>query len=392
VASANASEEPKWNSRSTGPNDDRAAATFQPFYISQHRAKLQEGANLLALHGLNVQPSSSDLLFVVELRSGESSSREAIAAHVDLDAFYTFWAVEGLLGFWDGYSGNDNNFFFYLNPETEKFHFLPWGADSLFVRHSKINRDRRVPLSVKTEGLIAHRLYQIPSERERYLKTLRGILNEHWDEEKLLAETDRIETLLEPYLKESRSQRDFSRELEKTREFIRTRREEIDKETVGGMPEWTKPPSEPILMPADGGRFGRRGREPGREVGKPKDDIWSAARRGDIEAISSHLNDVDVNAKDLMGSTALSWAAGLGRSEAVEFLLAKAADPNARNRDGTTPLDGTAKEMEEEAVDFLFGWFQVKVDPEKVNAAKPKIAELLRKHGGKPGKAVGERP
>ena len=33
---------------------------------------------------------------------------------VDLDSFYTFWAMESLAGFWDGYSGNTNNFFIYL--------------------------------------------------------------------------------------------------------------------------------------------------------------------------------------------------------------------------------------------------------------------------------------
>ena len=45
----------------------------------------------------------------------------AIGKLVDLDSFYTFWAVEGLLGFWDRYSGNRNNFFIYLNPEMDKF-------------------------------------------------------------------------------------------------------------------------------------------------------------------------------------------------------------------------------------------------------------------------------
>ena len=59
----------------------------------------------------------------------------AIGKLVDLDSFYTFWAMEGLLGFWDGYSGNRNNFFIYLNPDTEKFHFIPWGADSLFEKY-----------------------------------------------------------------------------------------------------------------------------------------------------------------------------------------------------------------------------------------------------------------
>ena len=125
---------------------------------------------------------------------------QAIGRLVDLDSFYTFWVMEGLLSFWDGYSGNRNNFFIYLNPETNKFHFIPWGADSLFERFSPIKDDSKDPASVKKQGLITHRLYQLESGRQRYEQVLRNILEHHWDEKALLMETERIETLVKPYL------------------------------------------------------------------------------------------------------------------------------------------------------------------------------------------------
>ena len=125
---------------------------------------------------------------------------QAIGRLVDLDSFYTFWVMEGLLSFWDGYSGNRNNFFVYLNPETNKFHFIPWGADSLFERFSPIKDDSKDPVSVKKQGLITHRLYQLESGRQRYEQVLRNILEHHWDEKALLMETERIETLVKPYL------------------------------------------------------------------------------------------------------------------------------------------------------------------------------------------------
>ena len=125
---------------------------------------------------------------------------QAIGRLVDLDSFYTFWVMEGLLSFWDGYSGNRNNFFVYLNPETNKFHFIPWGADSLFERFSPIKDDSKDPASVKKQGLITHRLYQLESGRQRYEQVLRNILEHHWDEKALLMETERIETLVKPYL------------------------------------------------------------------------------------------------------------------------------------------------------------------------------------------------
>ena len=124
----------------------------------------------------------------------------AIGQLVDLDSFYTFWAMEGLVSFWDGYSGNRNNFFFYLNPETDKFHFIPWGADSLFEGFGPFRQGMGDPVSVKIQGLIANRLYQLKSGRQRYEQTLRDIIERHWDTEALLVETERIEALVKPYL------------------------------------------------------------------------------------------------------------------------------------------------------------------------------------------------
>lgn len=370
VASAKAPDKPRWNSAATENNDDRAALNFQSFYISEHIDKLKKGANVLAIHGLNVRKNSSDMLIIAELRSSKTRVGQALAKLVDLDAFYKFWAIESLLGFWDGYSGNKNNFMFYLNPEGGKFHFLPWGADSLFETYSRIDPDRRVPLSVKTSGLIANRLYQQSEGRKRYLKTLTSILDKHWNEKKLLAETDRIEALLTPHVKKARSQRKFSRALKKTRDFIGKRRKKIVKETANGMPIWTKAPSAPILIPVGAG--GRDGR-----------DIWTAARNGDIAALEKHLETMDINKKDRMGATALNWAAGLGQIDTVKFLIEKGADVNLRNGDGTTALDGTEKELDDQALAFLEGILRMEIDQEKVNAAKPKIAKLLRKHGAK---------
>ena len=147
------------------------------------------------------------------LGSPDKDIELAIGELVDLDSFYTFWAMEGLLSFWDGYSGNRNNFFFYLNPETDKFHFIPWGADSMFEKYSPIRNDKRDPVSVKLQGLIANRLYQLKSGRQRYEQTLRTIIEQHWDEKALLAETERIEALVKPHLALANFDRDEARAL-----------------------------------------------------------------------------------------------------------------------------------------------------------------------------------
>ena len=351
------------------------------------------------------------------LESKDKNIEEAIGELVDLDTFYTFWAVEGLLGFWDGYSGNNNNFFIYLNPDTGKFHFLPWGADSLFSKHSKLQHHNKpgAPISVKTQGLLTHKLYQQKSGRERYAKAMMGILENHWYEEELLVEIDRIDAMVEPHLidaqrffrgKEERETYTRAMALEETRRFIRERRADITEEIVNGMPEWRAVPSEPFVT--------RENNWSKRQAKFPGNDIWSAAAFGNIKALRGHLaKGVDINAKDsTFGSTALSSAALFGHTEIVALLLEAGAEVNARNRDGSTPLHSAAFLGQYEAAElllengadinirngdggtpldatgvdwettrFIAGMLRIKIDEEKVETGRVKVVELLRQHG-----------
>ncbi len=355
---------------------------------------------------------------LIKVLSGDGKEIEgAIGELVDLNSFYIYWVMEGLLGFWDGYSGNNNNFFIYLNPATDKFHFLPWGADSLFTKHSKLQHHNRAgaPISVKTQGLLAHKLYQRKSVRERYAKTMMGILESYWNEAELLAELDRIDAMVEPHLVEAQrffGDRDegksYSRAMarQETQRFISERRADITTEIAGGLPEWRAVPDEPFVTRGDD--WSRRRENPAGS------DIWSAIAAGDIKAVKGHLaKGVDINAKDsTFGSTALSSAALLGHTEVIALLLKAGADVNAMNRDGSTPLHNAAflgqyeaaellldngaevnirngdgaTPLEAAAADwettrFILGLLEIKIDEEKIEAGRTKVVELLRQHG-----------
>lgn len=69
------------------------------------------------------------------------------------------------------------------------------------------------------------------------------------------------------------------------------------------------------------------------------------------------------------------------RIEAVKFLIQKGADVDVKAADGKTPLKSTATEIDDQAIGFLERFFKLEVDADKVNVAKPKIAEILRKNG-----------
>jgi hypothetical protein len=332
----------------------------------------------------------------------------AIGKYVDLDSFYTFWAVEGLIGFWDGYASNANNFFIYFNPKTEKFHFMPWGLDCGFEKYSKIKDERRAPISVKTKGRVAFRLYQVEACRERYARTLVKLMDEHWDEKKMIAEIERRQIMLKPFLASSQVRRFRAGGIQK---FIRTRRAEIMAEISDGMPVWTARPDKPVII---GNLFKRK---------ENKDSIWTAAKTGDLDEIKKQLaNGIKVDSRDAMGitplslavltgeievarfliskgadvnargndgGTALQGAAYLGQSEAVKLLLDKGADPNLRNKRGETPLDASAGEWNDGLQGFvrlITGLLQIKVDMEAVETGRPKVVKILQAAGGKSGK------
>lgn len=67
VASANAPGSVTWDSRATGNHPDDEAVVFQPFDISLHFDKLVAGENVLAIHGLNSTPGSSDHVISAKL-------------------------------------------------------------------------------------------------------------------------------------------------------------------------------------------------------------------------------------------------------------------------------------------------------------------------------------
>ena len=74
------------------------------------------------------------------------------------------------------------------------------------------------------------------------------------------------------------------------------------------------------------------------------DPIHDAARNGDLAGVQAELDKgVDVNAKDDVGKTPLTYAARFGHKEVAELLLAKGADASAKTDDnGTTPLHHAA--------------------------------------------------
>lgn len=71
IASANADDSTQWNSTASANHDDQDAIEFEDFDVSSEISSLVVGQNVLAIHGLNLSPSS-DFLIVPELIASQS--------------------------------------------------------------------------------------------------------------------------------------------------------------------------------------------------------------------------------------------------------------------------------------------------------------------------------
>jgi hypothetical protein len=141
--------------------------------------------------------------------------------------------MEGLVGHWDGYSGNSNNFWIYDDPATG-WQFVPWSLDDIFGRGNPFadqGADLQIAPSVADRSMLVHRLWALPEIQAAYETRINELLDDIWDETALLAEIDRMQALIEPVAG------DLSEELDETRTWIGDRASHVADDFGGAPPE-----------------------------------------------------------------------------------------------------------------------------------------------------------
>ena len=197
----------------------------------------------------DTEGDSGDLQAVASALAGRDLG--ALGRAIDLDAFYTFWAAETLVGHWDGYTNDSNNFYLYrrpaspasgrgseARPDEPSFYFIPWGADSAFGDPDPFARGEP-PVSVYAVSAVPQFLYSIPETRDRYIARLRRLLAEVWKEDALIAHVDRLVALATP--RQHLSEELHAAKVTKVKTFIRGRRAAIEGELASGPEDWTLP-------------------------------------------------------------------------------------------------------------------------------------------------------
>ena len=218
---------------SSGALFEGTVADFLPNWIQKFEPK-------------NKRASASSLIEIGEALQADELDLEALDQLIDIKAFVRFWAMESLLGFWDGYCSNQNNFYIYSKPGNGKFYFIPWGTDSCLSDSFPIPPHRIRPRSVHAKAIIPNRLYRNEKTKADYVETLNSFLDKHWQEDQLLAELDRLAKMLRPHLLEDN--KSFDETLDGYRNFIEGRRAAIKREFKNGPPKLKSRHKQPVYF------------------------------------------------------------------------------------------------------------------------------------------------
>ena len=181
----------------------------------------------------------SDLQGVVDaLDAPDDQLLVELGEVLDLDAFYSYWAMEVLTGHWDGYASATNNFHVYDDPSSGKFLFVPWGIDALFDYQQPFGPS--VPESVVARSAVPRRLYEHQDGRAAYHARLLELMDTVWDAQAIDAEIDRMVALVTPYL-QADDVGAFEDGVAVIRAYVPEREARIRSELSAGAPDWDEP-------------------------------------------------------------------------------------------------------------------------------------------------------
>ena len=182
----------------------------------------------------------SDLTPIVDALqlTDDAAMDAALGAALDREQFESYWAMEVIVGQWDGYAANRNNYFVFQDLGSGKHVFLPWGVDGTFQPNHPFGDPATGPNAVAAAWFLANRLYGTATGRARFLTRERALLATVWNEAALRAEVDRMVALIGPIA--DATDPGWRAALADVRAFIDGRRALLTAELDAG-PTWSEP-------------------------------------------------------------------------------------------------------------------------------------------------------
>lgn len=165
-------------------------AVYDASYISKNSATPEQWQRLVGLTRLIN-------------RADEATFRREIAGYLDTMMFAKFLAANTMLASMDGFIGMGHNYYLYLDPQSDKFAFIPWDLDLAFGAFPMFGTPQQmVDLSIDHphlgENKLIDRLLAMPDFKAAYREELTTLATEVFTPEQLGAQVREIEETLQP--------------------------------------------------------------------------------------------------------------------------------------------------------------------------------------------------
>lgn len=125
----------------------------------------------------------------------------AIQEVFDVDTYLKTLAMEVLIGHWDGYSFNKNNFYLYQNPLDGRFVFIEYDMDNTFgIDWVGVNWEQRNVYTWANNSdprPLFSKLMAVPYFKDRYTFYLQNLLNDDFQQPSLLAELQAKQAMIQ---------------------------------------------------------------------------------------------------------------------------------------------------------------------------------------------------
>jgi spore coat protein H len=124
------------------------------------------------------EPTPGQKQRVIELSKFASAASESdfgakIGDYIDVENFARYMAITCWLTDLDGMLGPGQNYYIFLHPKTQKFHFIPWDQDQPFGQFPRGTQEQRENLSIHKpwtgENRFLERIYKCESFKQAYL-------------------------------------------------------------------------------------------------------------------------------------------------------------------------------------------------------------------------------
>lgn len=117
-----------------------------------------------------------------------------------------FLAVEAILGHWDGYAYNKNNYYIHENPSNKKINFIAYDVDNTFginwIPNDWATRDL-IDWAHETDKRPLHnRLLDVPEFYDRYLAICEEVIEKYFNEKALFWEIENTRDRIKKFVSE----------------------------------------------------------------------------------------------------------------------------------------------------------------------------------------------